>query len=94
VGSESSGDFYFSPDGRLIRRDERGVAPFVYAGVGIIKPQLFNSDRRTIFKLAPYFFDAAEKGRLFGQRLDGKWLHVGTQDAIKEAQDCLIKSFI
>jgi len=94
AGIESAGDFYLSPDSRLIKREERSVAPFVYAGVGIIKPQLFSSERRTVFKLAPYFFESAKNGRLFGQRLDGKWLHVGTQEAIKEAEDCLIKNTI
>ena len=28
---------------------------------------------------------AAAKGRLFGHRLEGQWLHVGTPEAIVEA---------
>ena len=43
-------------------------------------------------KLAPYFFAAAQKGRLFGQRLDGQWLHVGTPEAIGEADQRIQRS--
>ena len=67
-------------------RGARKIAPFVYTGVGIIKPALFETEKRAIFPLAPYFFEAAKKGRLFGQRLDGLWLHVGTPQAIEEAE--------
>jgi MurNAc alpha-1-phosphate uridylyltransferase len=92
IGVDWPGDFYFAPDGALTRRDERGVAPFVYTGVGIMKPQLFLSETRDIFKLAPYFFEAAERGRLYGQRLDGQWLHIGIPEAIEEAENCIIQS--
>ncbi len=86
VGVEAPGDFKMAPDGRLTRRAEHEIAPFVYTGVGIIKPMLFASDEREIFPLAPFFFEAAKKGRLFGQRLDGLWLHVGTPQAIEDAE--------
>ena len=92
VGVDSAGDFTMAPDGALTRRDERGVAPFVYTGVGIIKPQLFARETRDVFRLAPLFFDAAEKGRLFGQRLEGLWLHVGTPEAIREAETAIQRS--
>lgn len=86
VGVEAPGDFKMAPDGRLARRGEREIAPFVYTGVAIIKPALFESEKREIFPLAPFFFDAAKRGRLYGQRLDGLWLHVGTPQAIEEAE--------
>ena len=79
-------------DGQLVRRDERNVAPFVYAGVGIIKPSLFAEAPDGAFRLAPYFFDAAAKGRLYGQRLDGQWLHVGTPEAIAQAEETIKRS--
>jgi N-acetyl-alpha-D-muramate 1-phosphate uridylyltransferase len=86
MGVDSPGDFNMAPDGRLTRRPEREIAPFVYTGVGIVKPGLFKAETRDIFPLAPFFFEAAEKGRLFGQRLDGHWFHVGTPQAIEEAE--------
>jgi MurNAc alpha-1-phosphate uridylyltransferase len=29
---------------------------------------------------------AIERGRLYGTRLDGTWMHVGTPEALKEAE--------
>jgi N-acetyl-alpha-D-muramate 1-phosphate uridylyltransferase len=86
VGVDWAGDFMMDPEGRLRQRDQRGVAPFVYTGVGIVKPELFDSVEDEVFRLAPFFFDAAAKGRLFGQRLDGLWLHVGRPETIAEAE--------
>ncbi len=92
VGVDWPGDFTMTPDARLERRREREVAPFVYTGVGIIKPELFADQNAEVFRLAPFFFEAAEKGRLYGQRLDGFWLHVGTPEAIKDAERCLTRA--
>ena len=89
VGVDWQGDFEMAADGRLKRRAEYGVVPFVYTGVGIVKPELFTSQTQDIFKLAPIFFEAAEKARLFGQRLDGVWLHVGAPEAIEVAERTL-----
>jgi MurNAc alpha-1-phosphate uridylyltransferase len=86
VGVDWPGDFFMDADGRLMRRGSSPAAPFVYAGVGIIKPQLFAGVNEDVFRLAPFFFAAAEQGRLFGARLDGTWLHVGTPAAINEAE--------
>ena len=93
VGVDWPGDFHMDPEGRLARRAEGDVAPFVYAGVGIVKPEAFAGlDDGTPVRLAPFFFDAAAKGRLFGTRLDGLWLHVGTPDAIGEAEAAIAAS--
>jgi len=86
VGVEWDGDFHLAEDGRLTRRAAGETADYVYAGVGIVKPQLFESVQEEVFPLAPFFFRAAEQGRLFGVPLDGKWLHVGTMAAIEEAE--------
>ena len=92
VGVDWPGDFLMRPDGRLLRRREREVAPFVYTGVGILKPELFRDASGGPLRLAPYFFKAAGQGRLFGQRLDGQWLHVGTPEAIGEAERTIARS--
>ena len=86
VGVDWPGDFHMAPDGRLTKRGEREVSAFVYAGVGVIKASLFRDVQDDVFRLAPYFFRAAEAGRLFGLRLNGQWLHVGTPEAIDEAE--------
>ncbi|MCI0467759.1 MAG: nucleotidyltransferase family protein [Beijerinckiaceae bacterium] len=91
VGVDSQGDFNMAPDGRLIRREEREIAPFVYTGTGIVKPALFAGRTGEVFPLAPYFFAAANRGRLFGERLDGVWLHAGTPEAIKDAEHIIAR---
>lgn len=92
VGVDWSGDFHMSADGLLRKRAEREVAPFVYTGVGIIKPQLFMGETREAFRLAPILFDLAARGRLGGLRLEGQWLHVGTPEAVAEAERALARS--
>jgi MurNAc alpha-1-phosphate uridylyltransferase len=92
VGVDWPGDFTMDPFNRLAKRDPRHVAPFVYAGVGIIKPQLFEGIAEDVFKLAPFFFRAAEQNRLYGVRLDGIWLHVGRPESIPEAERVIDRS--
>ena len=84
IGVDWEGDFDLTPQGRIIRR--AGPKPFVYAGVGLLKPQLFAQETQEAFKLAPIFFAAAEQGRLFGVVSEGLWLHVGSIDAIGAAE--------
>ena len=51
-----------------------------------MKPQLFAGVADDVFKLAPFFFEAARKGRLYGVVSSGLWLHVGTVAAIADAE--------
>ena len=86
VGVDWNGDFLRDEAGRLTRPEAGGAAPFVYAGVGIIKSSLFAGCKVEPFRLAPYFFNAAAQGRLFGLPLEGRWLHVGSPQVIAEAE--------
>jgi MurNAc alpha-1-phosphate uridylyltransferase len=87
LGYDGAGDFVMDPDGRLERRGEREVAPFIYAGVAILTPALFADTPEGAFSLNLLFDRAIAAGRLFGMRLDGQWLHVGTPDAIRAAEE-------
>ena len=75
-------------------RDPRHVAPFVYTGVGIVKPQLFADETADVFRLAPFFHAAAAQGRLYGVRLDGLWVHVGRPESIAEAEAAIDRSIL
>ncbi len=94
VGVDWPGDFMMDADGRLTGREQGQVAPFVYTGVGIMKPELFAAETREVFRLAPYFHSAAAKGRLFGLRLDGLWIHVGRPETIPEAERAIARSIL
>jgi len=87
LGYEGAGDFLMAADGRLERRGERKVAPFIYAGVAILKPALFADTPEGAFSLNRLFDKAITSERLFGMRLDGQWLHVGTPEAIRAAEE-------
>lgn len=86
TGYSGPGDFVMDPIGRLTRRPERMLAPFVYAGVAIMRSTLFADTPDDPFSLNLLFNRAIAEHRLFGLRLDGEWLHVGSPDAIKAAE--------
>lgn len=87
VGVDWAGDFAIAEDGRLLRPD--GPRPYVYSGVGLLKPQLFAEETAEVFRLAPLFFAAAARGRLYGVVAHGLWLHVGTIEAIAAAEQAI-----
>ncbi len=86
VGYDGPGDFTMLPDARLCQRADREIAPFVYAGAAILSPALFANAPRGEFSLTALFDRAAQAGRLFGLQLEGLWMHVGTPEAIAEAE--------
>jgi MurNAc alpha-1-phosphate uridylyltransferase len=92
VGYGGRGDFAMGPDGRLHRRLERDVAPFVFAGVAILNPTLFAGAPTGPFSLNRLFDRAIEAGRLYGLRLEGVWMHVGTPEAITAAEAAILES--
>jgi MurNAc alpha-1-phosphate uridylyltransferase len=92
TGYSGRGDFSMAADGRLKRRGERDVVPFVYAGAAILTPAFFAGVGPGPSSMSPLFDRAVESGRLHGLRLDGIWMHVGTPDAVAAAEAALIAS--
>jgi MurNAc alpha-1-phosphate uridylyltransferase len=86
IGYAGRGDFSMSADGRLTKRGEQEVAPYVYAGAAILTPALFDGAPKEPFSLTRLFDKARVAGRLHGLRLEGIWMHVGTPDAIALAE--------
>jgi MurNAc alpha-1-phosphate uridylyltransferase len=68
------------------------VVPFVYAGAAIMSPSLFADAPSGEFSLTKMFDRANEQERLFGLRLDGVWMHVGTPDAVYAAEEAFLAS--
>lgn len=92
VGYDGAGDFAFSTDGRITRRPERQVTPFAYAGAAIMPRRAFDGAPDGPFSLNRLWNTAIENDRLFGLRLDGLWLHVGTPQAIADAEEAYAAS--
>jgi N-acetyl-alpha-D-muramate 1-phosphate uridylyltransferase len=89
IGYAGRGDFAMLPDGRLRRRHEHEVVPFVYAGAAILSPALFVDLPSGAFSLTVLFDRAGANGRLYGLRLEGVWMHVGTPEAVAAAEAAL-----
>ena len=78
LGYEGRGDFYMDGVGRLKRRLERGIAPFLFTGVQILHPRLFAGEAPGKWSLNRIYDKALAAERLYGLRHDGAWYHVGT----------------
>jgi len=94
IGYSGRGDFSMAANGGLMRRDEREVAPFVYAGAAILTPAFFAGAPRGAFSMSPLFDRSADAGRLCGLRLEGVWMHVGTPEAIQAAEKALLAAAV
>jgi MurNAc alpha-1-phosphate uridylyltransferase len=92
TGYAGRGDFSMAADGRLQRRGERDVVPFVYAGAAILTGAFFASAPAGPSSMSPLFDRAIEAGRLYGLRLEGVWMHVGTPEAVAAAEAALTAS--
>ena len=92
IGYNGTGDYNMLPDGALRKRREHQVVPFVYAGAAIMAPSLFSAAPEGEFSLTEIFDAANEQERLFGLRLDGVWMHVGTPDAVADAEQAFLES--
>ena len=92
IGYAGAGDYAMLTDGALRKRKEHQVVPFVYAGAAIISPAIFKNAPKDEFSLTRMFDAANEQERLFGLRLEGTWMHVGTPDAVDAAEEALLAS--
>jgi len=89
IGYQGGGDYAMLPDGRLRRRTSGETVAHVYAGASILSPRLFEGAPAGEFPLTLLFDRAGERGRLFGLPLEGRWMHVGTPEAVAEAEAAL-----
>ena len=86
IGYNGTGDFVMAPDGKLSRKPERQVAPFLYAGIQICHPRLFRDTPQGAFSTNLVWDRAMEEGRLYGIRHDGEWYHVSTPEHLAEVE--------
>jgi MurNAc alpha-1-phosphate uridylyltransferase len=88
-GYEGIGDYMMDSVGRLRRRQERQIAPFIHAGIQILHPRLFDGGPEGSFSLNRLYDRAQQAGRLWGLRHDGEWFHVGTPAELRAVEDAL-----
>jgi MurNAc alpha-1-phosphate uridylyltransferase len=84
VGYEGKGDFFLQGDSVLRRRLSDEIAPYVFTGVQIISPRLFDNAPDGAFSLNVLY--NKNLSRIQAIIHDGAWLHVGDVEGLKKAQ--------
>ena len=86
VGYDGQGDFQLDQTGRVRRRRPWEVAPFLFTGIQMLHPRLFDGAPDGAFSLNLLYDRAIEAGRLYGLRHDGEWFHVSTPRHLAEVE--------
>ena len=85
-GYTGLGDFRAAGDGLLERRPEAEVSPWLFTGIQILHPRVFEDAPQGAFSLNRLYDQAIEAERLYGVVHDGEWFHVGTPEGLQEAE--------
>lgn len=91
TGHGGKSDFALGSDGRISRWTSAAGDGFIYAGVAIVHPRVFDGAAQEAHSLNREFDAAIAAGRLFGLPMGGKWLTVGTPDAIAPAEEVVAR---
>ena len=72
------GDFEFA-NGRITARGES----YVYCGIAILRPGLFDGMNTTAFSLRDLYFQAIANGTISAQVWSGYWIDIGTAEQLE-----------
>jgi MurNAc alpha-1-phosphate uridylyltransferase len=84
------GDFHMDALGRVSRRRDGRVAPFIYTGIQLVSHRLLREAPEGPFSTNILWNRAIEEGRLFGLSFGGLWFEVGTPQAIRPTEEALL----
>lgn len=84
------GDFHMDPLGRLSRRRDGRIAPFIYTGIQLVSHCLLRDAPAGSFSTNILWDRAMAEGRLFGLSFTGRWFEVGTPQAIRPTEEALL----
>jgi len=85
-GFDGPGDFFMDDTGALQRRGSAPSAPYVYAGIQIVRPSIFEGLKVEPFSMNPLWDGLIQSNRIRGVAQDGEWFHVGTPAAIADTE--------
>jgi N-acetyl-alpha-D-muramate 1-phosphate uridylyltransferase len=74
-----AGDFALSDD----RASPEGARRYTFSGIGIYRPELFQSCSPGAFPLAPLLRSAMGQGLVSGEHYPGRWLDIGTPERLQ-----------
>ena len=89
VNFSGPGDFHMDPLGRLSRRRDGRIAPFIFTGIQLVSHRLLRHAPEGPFSTNILWNRAMEEGRLYGLSFTGLWFEVGTPSAIRPTEEAL-----
>lgn len=85
-GAVGRGDFLMDGRGALSRPPAHVIAPYIFSGIQILRPELVAPEPLARFSLNRCYDRAAAAGRLFGLVHDGLWFHLSTPPDLGAAE--------
>jgi MurNAc alpha-1-phosphate uridylyltransferase len=91
IGREARdrGDYFLAADGRARHRGAADAAPYFFASVSICDRRMFRESPDEPFSLLKLWNRAEATGRLHGLAHDGQWFHIGTPQALHQAEQAM-----
>lgn len=83
------GDFHMDPLGKLSRRRDGRIAPFIFTGIQLVSHRLLRDAPDGPFSTNILWNRAMAEGRLYGLSFTGLWFEVGTPQAIRPTEEAL-----
>ena len=90
VNFNGPGDFHMDPLGKLSRRRDGRIAPFIYTGIQLVSHRLLRDAQEGPFSTNVLWNRAMAEERLFGMSFTGLWFEVGTPQAIRPTEEALL----
>lgn len=88
-GAVYSGDYFMEEKRPRRKRPDETAAPYLFTGVQIIHPRVFQGISPGAFSLVRLYDQAQRLGRLRAVIYDGDWYHVGTPQALALTEERL-----
>lgn len=86
------GDFHLDAEGRVTRRKQGRVAPFIYTGIQLVSHRLLRDAPEGPFSTNILWSRAIEEGRLYGISHTGLWFEVGDPAAIRPTEEWMTRA--
>ncbi len=85
-----AGDFAVDPNGLVRRRREQEIVPYVFAGVQIVSPHLFDGAAAGSFSMNRLWDRAIRSRRLRALVHDGPWFHLSRPADLAAAETAML----
>ena len=85
-GAVHSGDYHLENNVPHRKTKEENNADYLYTGIQILHPRIFDGVEAGIFSLVRLYDQAEQTGRLRAIVYDGDWYHVGTPEALADTE--------